>query len=285
MKLILEPADGITPLLEAIRGAEKTIEILIFRLDIQSVVVELKRAVRRGVAVHALIAHAATSGTHDLRRLEVKLLEAGLAVSRTDDRYPRYHGKMLIVDGKTLHLYGFNCTRLDVRSRSFGIVTSEAKLVSQAREMFWADAEHRPYEPSDDALIVSPDNSRQRLEEFLRGAKEELRIYDTRLNDKRIIRLLEQRMNAGVDVRIIGAVSGPSRLNVVPYAGARLHGQAMVRDGAMAFIGSQSLRKSELDERREVGLIIKEPDIIKQILDVFERDWTASYEAFRKRTA
>ncbi len=36
----------------------------------------------------------------------------------------------------------------------------------------------------------------------------------------------------------------------------RLHVRAIIRDGAAAFVGSQSLRKLELDGRREVGLII-----------------------------
>jgi hypothetical protein len=38
----------------------------------------------------------------------------------------------------------------------------------------------------------------------------------------------------------------------------RLHVRAMVRDGRRAFIGSQSLRRLELDERREIGLIIRD---------------------------
>ena len=37
------------------------------------------------------------------------------------------------------------------------------------------------------------------------------------------------------------------------FPGKRLHVRAIVRDGRRAFVGSQSLRKLELDERREVG--------------------------------
>ena len=33
--------------------------------------------------------------------------------------------------------------------------------------------------------------------------------------------------------------------------------RAIIRDGAEAFIGSQSLRKLELEGRREVGIIVK----------------------------
>ena len=48
---------------------------------------------------------------------------------------------------------------------------------------------------------------------------------------------------------------------------------AIVRDGRRAFVGSQSLRKLELDERREVGLIVRAAPIVKEIQRVFEEDW------------
>ena len=47
----------------------------------------------------------------------------------------------------------------------------------------------------------------------------------------------------------------------------------MVRDGDTAFVGSQSLRALELDGRREVGLIVKEPKTVKRMLEVFEGVW------------
>ena len=45
----------------------------------------------------------------------------------------------------------------------------------------------------------------------------------------------------------------------------RLHVRAMIRDGDTAFVGSQSLRALELDARREVGLIVKDPKVVKTL--------------------
>ena len=53
----------------------------------------------------------------------------------------------------------------------------------------------------------------------------------------------------------------------------RLHVRAMVRDGSSAFVGSQSLRKLELDGRREVGIIVSETAIAKRMQEIFEADW------------
>ena len=100
-------------------------EIVIFRLDVKDVTIALEAAVARGVAVRALIAHTNKGGEKQLRKLEMRLLAAGVTVSRSADDFLRYHGKMLLIDGRQLHVNGFNFTWLDIdRSRSFGAVTT-----------------------------------------------------------------------------------------------------------------------------------------------------------------
>jgi phosphatidylserine/phosphatidylglycerophosphate/cardiolipin synthase-like enzyme len=47
----------------------------------------------------------------------------------------------------------------------------------------------------------------------------------------------------------------------------------MIRDGEVAFVGSQSLRAVELDGRREVGLIARDPAVVKRLMETFESDW------------
>jgi phosphatidylserine/phosphatidylglycerophosphate/cardiolipin synthase-like enzyme len=63
----------------------------------------------------------------------------------------------------------------------------------------------------------------------------------------------------------------------------RLHVRAIVRDRTQAFVGSQSMRKDELDNRREVGLIINNRAVAGKILQVFEADWRASAKAAKSK--
>ena len=122
MKLIVQPDDGVKPVVEAIKKARKSIDIVIFRFDRQEVEKALHAAVGRGVVVRALIAHTNRGGEKNLRKLELRLLECGVTVARTADDLPRYHGKMMLIDGSMLHVYGFNYTKLDIdKSRSLGV--------------------------------------------------------------------------------------------------------------------------------------------------------------------
>ena len=139
MKLIIQPDEGLTPLLQAVKRAKRSIDIVIFRFDRPEMEKALDAAVARGVTVRALIAHTNRGGEKNLRKLEQRLLGAGVIVARTADDLTRYHSKMMIVDD-TLHVLGFNYTRLDIeRSRSFGVVTRDKRLVKEAVTLFNAD--------------------------------------------------------------------------------------------------------------------------------------------------
>ena len=274
MKLVIQPRDGAGPLLAAIKRARKSIELVIFRFSRHDIERALCAAIGRGVQVHALIAHTNRGGAGRLRKLEQRLLGAGATVDRTGDDFIRYHGKFMIIDRTTLLVLGFNYTPLDIiKSRSFGIVTTDRKTVQDAITLFEADCARHPYVPGG-ALLVSPENARAQLSGFLGRAKTQLLIYDPKISDSRIIQLLKERAKAGVDVRILGKVSSRGGdLIHQKYPGHRLHVRAIISDGRAAFVGSQSLRKLELDRRREVGVLVERAAIVRELRATFEADW------------
>lgn len=274
MKLIVQPDAGVSPVIKAIKRAKRSIDVLIFRLDNDEIAKALESAVSRGVDVRALTAHTNSGGSKKLRKLELQLLKGGVTVSRTADDFVRYHGKMMIVDNTWLHVYGFNFTRLDIgKSRSFGVITRNRKLVREGMKLFDADFNRQPYTPSCNRLVVSPVNARERLARFLSGAHKELLIYDPQLCDDAMMEVITARIKAGVGVKIIGRVEDKWDVKAEKYPGKRLHVRMIVRDGAKAFIGSQSLRRLELDKRREIGVVINDRKVVNGLRDVFEKDW------------
>ena len=274
MDLIIQPDDGLTPLLQAVRHAKTKIDILIFRFDRAELEKALEAAVGRGVVVRALIAHTNRGGEKLLRKLEMKMLEKGVLVARTGDEFVRYHGKLMVVDDE-LYVLGFNFTKLDIdKSRSLGIVTRDPKLVKEATALFDADCTRQPYRPTHDRLVVSPESSRKILKEFIDGATKQLLIYDAKVTDPLMVKALQARAKDGVEVRVLGKIGrGAPGVEARKLSEPRLHVRAMVRDGSTAFVGSQSLRKLELDGRREVGVIVSDTAIAKRLQEVFEADW------------
>lgn len=276
MNLIIQPDAGMAPVVRAIHRARRTVDLAIFRTDRKEIEKALASAVQRGVKVRVLVAHTNRGGENKLRKLELRLLEAGVTVTRTGDEFVRYHGKFLVADD-ALHLFAFNLTAADtIKSRSLGVSTRDKRAVKEAAALFEADSARQPYVPKSSPLVVSPENAREMLTTFVKGAKRQLFIYDVNLQDPVFIKLLKQQAASGVDVRVIGKLKGNAPIEVRQLRSLRLHVRAIVRDGSRAFVGSQSLRRPELDQRREVGVVISNAAVARKIRDLFESDWQDS---------
>jgi cardiolipin synthase len=253
VKVIVQPDDGPSSLLSALKNAKQSVELAIFRFDRSDIETALKAAVSKGIKVTALIADVNRGGERNLRELEMGFLQAGITVARSARDLIRYHDKLIIIDRRILFLLSFNFTHLDIdHSRGFGIVTKNAALVQEAVKLFEADCARRPYSASSDTFVVSPANSRK------------------------MISVLRAQANAGVEIRVIGKIKSGAALPMRKLKKMRLHTRTIIRDGRQAFVGSQSLRAAELDSRREVGLIVREPKAVKRLLATFESDWGTS---------
>jgi cardiolipin synthase len=286
--LIVQPDDGIAPLLGAVRRARHTIEIVVFRFDLEALEDELEAAVSRGVAVRALVAHTNNGGGKQLRSLEQRMLAAGVTVCRTADDLVRYHGKLLLVDRSRAFILGFNFTSDDLESRSFGVVSSSHRTVRELRRLFDADATRTPYTPRDRDLVVSPGNARARLAAFLRSARESIDIYDPQLTDDEMLGVLARRVARGVRVRVLGKLDKKwvkAGFELLPFAAGKLHVRAIVRDRREAFVGSQSLRQRELDDRRELGVVVRDRAVVQRLQKTFDADWRRALAEERPKTA
>ncbi len=278
MKLLMQPGDSVTPLVRAIHAAKTSVEILIFRFDRGELERALIRAAERGVFVHALIAYTNRGGEKHLRDLEMRLLAAGVTVARTADDLVRYHGKMMIVDRRELFLLGFNYTYLDMEhSRSFGVIAKNRQIVQEAVKLFEADTKRQTYTPGLSSFVVSPLNARKQLAKFIRNAKKRLLIYDPKISDPEMLKLLDERAEKGVEIRFIGCLARKrANFAVREMSRLRLHTRTIIRDKDYVFIGSQSLRAAELDQRREIGLIFRDPKVAAKLQKLFNEDWEAA---------
>ena len=275
MNLIVQPDSGVDPVLTAIRKASKSIDIMIFRLDIQEMRKALAAAVARGVNVRALIAHTNRGGEKTLRKLEQALLDAGVTVSRTGDDFVRYHGKMMIVDDE-----GAARLRLQLhlaRHRAQPRLRPGAKhkrLVQEAMKVFEADSARQPYTGCLRSIRGesrkrprSPDGPDQGSPQ----AAADLRPEDQRSGSAAAPEGTRQGRRGSARHR--QGCRAPGGVVAEKYPGKRLHVRAIVQDGHKLFLGSQSLRRLELDKRREIGVIVDDKKAILEVTRVFEADW------------
>ena len=110
-----------------------------------------------------------------------------------------------------LHVYGFNFTGLDVKSRSLGVVVRDRRVVNEALRLFESDVLRQEFEPEIDGFVVSPENAREQLATFIKRSKKTLVIWDPKLSDPQMIRLLPHAAQTGVDFRLPGRARSGAR--------------------------------------------------------------------------
>ena len=52
-----------------------------------------------------------------------------------------------------------------------------------------------------------------------------------------------------------------------------MHAKTTIVDGARAYVGSENLTSNSLDKNREMGILLREPAVVKQLVAVAMRDW------------
>lgn len=59
--------------------------------------------------------------------------------------------------------------------------------------------------------------------------------------------------------------------------GLRVHAKLVIVDDHEALVGSMNIDRSAFDLRRELGVMVKDPDAVAQLSQVFDADWETSH--------
>ena len=148
------------------------------------------------------------------------------------------------------------------------------RIIHEAVKLFEADTKRQAYHAGASLIRGQSFECAKGTDQIPRGAKKRLLIYDPKISDPAMLELLEERSKAGVEVRVIGCVeSDRANFPARKMVRMRLHTRTILRDSEHIFLGSQSLRAPELDQRREVGLIFRDRKIAATVQQQFEGDW------------
>ncbi|MBA2276937.1 MAG: hypothetical protein H0W06_04165 [Chloroflexia bacterium] len=284
--LFVEPDDGRAPILEELAAARCTIDLTIYLISDDATIDALEAAVARGVQVRVILEEHPFGGGGDQPGSAAELRAAGISVRWGQDRFRFTHAKYAVIDARTSLILNQNLTRSSFeRNREFGVISTVAADVREARTIFDADWEGRP--PSGPfALIVSPDNSRVRLGELINGAQRSLDLYAEVVRDPAMLAELTEAERRGVSVRLMltdendeANLTAATRLiqggvDVRLLDHVYVHAKVVLVDGRQVFVGSQNWTATSLDANRELGVVLTEPLLVDRAEAVFASDWT-----------
>ncbi len=294
--LIVQPDDGVEPVLGAFARAKSSLRIKQFTFTAPSLVSGILDAQKRGVKVQVLLNAKRSTGSRANDETFAALEKAGIGVRWSNPQFAVTHEKSVVIDDTRALIATFNfCDRYFSQTRDYGIITKNSDQIAQIAECFDADWDHKPFSvDSWVSLLWSVGNSRRRMAEFIDGARHRLDIEHPKYVDISILDRITAACERGVHVRIVSSgmhgisdtdiFETTSSLRILRRVGAKVHhikhpkvhAKVMVADGKRALVGSMNIDRHAFELRRELGIIIEEPKLVKQLEDIFEKDWKAS---------
>jgi len=263
-QLILTPNLRRQTVLNVLSSARESVVLSLFRCDDSRVLDEIVATARRGVQVKVLITPRARGWNKRLVTLVTLLKHTGVAVKQYDGPWSKYHAKYIVADNAVALVGSMNLTRKCLEDTcDFVLMSHNPSLVHGLIQLFESDWSH-PYVPAPEfaaGLIVGPEHLRDCMLGLLRQAKGRIRLIDHRVSHPEVLLLLAQRMREGVNVRILGRGEVGDLVS---------HGKLVLIDEETAVIGSASLSRPGLEVRREVSILLKQPELVGQLGRFFE---------------
>lgn len=270
--------DGEDFLLSAIDNAKSRIWIEIYSwTKMSNIYNAIKEAKNRWIDVRVILEWNVYNSPY-INNSTKKFLENQKIpfVFADNNRYTFTHAKFWLIDN-VYYISTWNWTKsFFSKNREYIYKWEDVITRDFLEKIFLADFAHKNFvQLSDipDHIVISPLNSRQKIEDFIKKS-EKIWIYVQTISDEKIINiLLDKYKNSGVEIFICTANNEswkekqknfPDfwRIAKSPY----LHAKIMIQDEKNIFLGSQNFTTNSLENNREMGIILQErPDLVKKI--------------------
>ncbi|MGC9124611.1 MAG: phospholipase D-like domain-containing protein [Caldisericaceae bacterium] len=286
-ELFTEPDDSMQPIIDGIDTAKQSIDVEVYIFTDKDVFDALLNAKKRGVNVRVMLEENPYNSYGANKDMKDKLSHYGIDTKWSNRVYKYTHSKFIVIDNRTGYIMTLNLSKSALtKNREFGVITSDTQTVRELEKIFEADWARKPYNPQNSSLVVSPENSRDKISSLIESATSELLIYDEEIQCKSIEQLLEKKAIQGVKVYVV--VADPSsvssnndiitefrshEINIRYVSSPFIHAKAIVQDRTNCYIGSVNLTDNSFDNNREVGIITNDPAIISSVSQTFMRDF------------
>jgi len=295
-RLIVLPDDTAKPLIDALDGAKRSVNIRMFLFTDPDMVQAVKAAQQRGVKVRVMLNPQRRDGSAENEETRKALSDNGVEVRDSSPAFALTHQKSMVIDGETGYVESLNWETRDLtETRDYAVVTTDALEVSEMLRCFEADWTQTEFKPDPASrLIWCPNNGRARIAAFIDSARQSLWLQNERYQDTVIVERLVRALARGVKLHIMARpphnlkkdklIEGVGGLRIMRDVGAKvhrlkhlkLHGKMLLADEQRAIIGSINLAPGSFDERRELAIETDEPEVIERLRAVTSLDWQNS---------
>lgn len=286
-ELMIETFSGTGQLERELLSAQKYIHIEMYGFTDFDLFGVLIACAKKGVEVKVMLERAPYQAETENWDARYNLTKFGITCKWTSPEFFLTHAKFMVIDGVKAIVFTGNWTYSSFsKDREFALIMMDETKAQMLETLFQKDWAREKFENPDPDLIISPIDSRVKIETALKSAQKTIKIWEQSVEDESIINILKEAKARGVDVKMINPPlsSTPGNSNAVnalpgcvrslpnPY----VHAKTFIIDDSFAYIGSNNFTTPSLENERETAVFTRDEATIKILLDLWEIDWVNS---------
>jgi phosphatidylserine/phosphatidylglycerophosphate/cardiolipin synthase-like enzyme len=296
--LIVLPQSGYQPIYDFISGARKSIDMTMYQLADPTAQAALKAAAQRGVTVRVLLdSDPEGGGGTKLNQAAYDDLNANGVEARWAWPGTLWHQKSITRDGDAAAVMTCNLyAPFYPIVRDYAVITHNSATVSGMEDTFnkdWNNTNSPPMQgmvPAGSELIWSP-GAEPGLVDLIDSARPGTTLYaeDEQLDSPPIEQALIAAAQRGVTVNLAMTYSSSyvSGFNALaaggvhvslyqPNAPIYIHSKAISVNNDTVYIGSSNFTTEMTDQNRNVGIITRDPTVVRGITSTMADDFAGA---------
>ena len=218
-----------------------------------------------------------------------ELSEHWINIVRSDSSdYALNHSKLMIIDDEVaISTWNLSYSTF-AYNKDFFVFTDDDVMRENLLYVFENDFSGTKVSPYESNLILSPAYSRAKFQQLFDSAESSIQMYFQYFQDDQLASSFLSKAEQGVSVQAIVSESyaddhgheithmEKTGIEIKYMPKPKMHAKAILIDKKYLFIGSINFSTYSLDSNREVGILIKNHEVISKFLKVFTQDLSES---------
>lgn len=290
----VEPTDNGLAVLNAIKGAKKSVHMTMYLLSNNQVInalIDLKKA---GKDVKVVLNKNFPANAGSNQSTYDTLKAAGVSVVWAPAGYQYTHAKTVILDGTSVLIMTMNLTYTSAsQNREYIVTDTDPQDIADAEMIFQGDYTNAATTVNG-KLVLSPKSTssidaRARLKALIDGATKTLDVEGETLSDDALVdaMILAHQQNVAVRIVVDGsqdptpaqadsiALLKAANVPVVSVKAPTIHAKAIVADGVRGYVGSQNFTTNSLFNNREIGVLTDAASELAKVTTAISQDFAA----------
>jgi phosphatidylserine/phosphatidylglycerophosphate/cardiolipin synthase-like enzyme len=284
---------GRKPILDALASVQHSVDLVMYGMTDDQILNALIQEKRSGKTVKVLLERSPYKTESENSKAIQALNTNQVSWQGNIPPLRLIHQKTLIIDDQKAVVMTFNFTRSTFsKERNFALVIDDPRKVGVITSIFTADWNHKPASTTSPDILLSPDDSRQKLLSLIVGARKSISIYAQNVSDYQIVGALAKAARKGISVRLLTSekMRGKQaqyldRAGVIVHQSTQymIHAKVFIIDDELAVIGSVNLTKASFEDNRELSIISRDKNVISSLNATFDKDWGGKADIAAKR--